>query len=650
MNLKSIPSHIRVIFQVYLLGIAFFTVFRFINLFLQYSKLGVIAADDFFSVVFQSFWMGLRFDTVISGYILMLPFVVLLLNEYLIKSTLLSTIVKYFILSFYSIAFLISAFDIPFFDYFFDRMNASVFLWVENADFAITMVFQEWKYVWPIIPLIIFIILFAKELKMIFSDNEKVSSDLKPKLLIVILINLLFAVSLFYGIRGRFETKSPIRIGTAYFSKYPFPNKLALNPVFTLLKSYLNSLKSEYKDVHLMDDEQAIKNAQQYLEIDNSDNNLIKSVAKVDSLNTINPNIVLVIMESMTAAKLSYFGQQKLLTPTLDSLIDHSYFFDHFYSSGIHTFNGIHSTLYSYPAVFRKQPLNTVPINKYHGLPTVLRDKGYENIYFTTHDEQFDNVGGFLLANDFDRIVSAKDYPSNKLMSTLGVTDDYLFKNGIQELNKIENKKPFFATFMTSSDHGPYYVPETFNCSFTDKKEKAVAYADWSIGQFLKEAKKEAWFDNTIFVFVADHGQAMNVVYDMPLNYNHIPLFIFGQPILSEYKTISNLGGQIDLAPTLLGLLNQPYTNSSFGIDLFKQTRPFMYFNGDNKFGVINNDYFYIWRQSGKESLYQFKEKSLVDYIDSLPELSHEMSEYGMSFIQTAQYLQKNKLTNQTEN
>jgi phosphoglycerol transferase MdoB-like AlkP superfamily enzyme len=646
MRLGFIPNHIRTVFKVYLLGIVFFTIFRIINFVLQYDKLELIPNDEFLSIVFQSFLMGLRFDTVISGYILAVPFLMLLLNEYLLKTQTVSIIVKFFLLILYGIAFLISAFDIPFFDYFFDRMNVSVFLWIENVDFAITMVFQEWKYIWPLIPLVFFVILFSKVLKNIFSKVDTVGVSPKPNLLIVIGINIVFAVGLFYGIRGRFETKSPIRIGTAYFSSYPFPNKLALNPVFTLLKSYLNSLKPEYKDIKLMEDTLALTNSKMYLNIKNgASNTLERKLTKVDSLLTLNYNVVLVVMESMTSAKMNYFNKEKNLTPTLDSLAHHSYFFNNIYSSGIHTFNGIHSTLYSFPAVFRKQPLNTVPIDRYYGLPSVLKKNGYHNMYFTTHDEQFDNVGGFLLANDFDEIISAKDYPEDKLMSTLGVTDDYLFQNGIVKMNKEAKKGRFFAAFMTSSDHGPYYVPPEFNSAYTDVKEKAVNYADWSIGQFLNEAKNQSWYDSTLFVFIADHGQAMNVTYDMPINYNHVPLFIFAKGLESDYKVVNEIGGQIDLYPTIMGLLNYSYTNTTFGIDLLKEKRPFMYFNGDNKFGVINNDHYYIWRQSGIESLYKFKEKSLVDYKDSLPELTKEMSDYGKSFIQTAQYLQKNRLT-----
>ncbi len=646
MKLSFIPTPIRTVFSVYLLGLAFFTFFRIINFVLQYSKVALIPDDEFMSIISQSFLMGLRFDTVISGYLLALPFLILLLNEYLFKKQIVSVTVKYFILVLYSIAFLISAFDIPFFDYFFDRMNVSVFLWIENIDFAITMVFQEWKYIWPLIPLIFFVFLFAKLLKKIFLKTYDEEGPLRSNLFTIISLNLLFGVAIFYGIRGRFETKSPIRIGTAYFSSYPFPNKLALNPVFTLLKSYLNSLKPEYKDIKLMGDTLALTNSKKYLNIENgASNTLERELTKCDSLLTLNYNVVLVIMESMTAAKMNFFNKKKNLTPTLDSLAHHSYFFNNIYSSGIHTFNGIHSTLYSFPAVFRKQPLNTVPIDRYYGLPSVLKKNGYHNMYFTTHDEQFDNVGGFLLANDFDEIISAKDYPEDQLMSTLGVTDDYLFQNGIQKINKVANNGKFLATFMTSSDHGPYYVPPEFKSTFTDVKEKAVNYADWSIGQFLNAAKNQSWYDSTVFVFVADHGQAMDVTYDMPINYNHVPLFIFAKGLEADYKLVNKIGGQIDLFPTIMGLLNYSYTNTTFGIDLLKEKRPFMYFNGDNKFGVINNDYYYIWRQSGIESLYKFKEKSLVDYKDSLPGLTKEMSDYGKSFIQTAQYLQKNRLT-----
>ena len=139
---------------------------------------------------------------------------------------------------------------------------------------------------------------------------------------------------------------------------------------------------------------------------------------------------------------------------------------------------------------------------------------------------------------------------------------------------------------MTASDHGPYIIPEYFKPKPNDLTKQIVEYADWSIGKFISNAKKKRWFENTIFVFISDHGTALSPVYEMPLNYHHSPLIILSPNILEESKTYSQIGGQIDVFPTIMGLLNFTYLNNTFGMDLLKAKRPFIYFSADDKYGV----------------------------------------------------------------
>ncbi len=201
--------------------------------------------------------------------------------------------------------------------------------------------------------------------------------------------------------------------------------------------------------------------------------------------------------------------------------------------------------------------MNQVEIPKFNGIASTLKKLGYSTSYFATHDDQFDNVGGFLKGNDYEKITSKKDYPSEKIVSTLGVPDDYMFEFSIPILNKIHTKnKPFLAAFMTVSDHGPYFVPEYFIPQQQDVKKQIVEYADWSLKKFIDLSSKQSWFDNTIFVFIADHGAVMNPKYDMPLSYNHVPFIIYAPKLLKEPKVISNYGSQIDVFPTIMSLLN----------------------------------------------------------------------------------------------
>ncbi|MBI2281970.1 MAG: sulfatase-like hydrolase/transferase [Bacteroidetes bacterium] len=346
----------------------------------------------------------------------------------------------------------------------------------------------------------------------------------------------------------------------------------------------------------------------------------------------------------MSTAKMGRFGNPDNLTPFLDSIANNGYSFDNIYSAGTHTYNGIFSTLFSYPALFTKHPMKGVEIPKYHGIGSVLKKHGYSTVYFTTHDDQFDNVGGFLRGNDYEQVISQQDYPSEKVESTLGVPDDYLFEFAVPKLNELHRKnKPFFAAMMTASDHGPYVIPEYFTPKSKEEKKQIVEYADWSIKKLITLAQQQPWFDNTLFVFIADHGAFMDAKFDVPLSYNHVPLIIYAPALIKTPKAFKNFGGQLDVFPTLMNLVSLPYTNYTLGVDLFTHRRPYAYFCNDDKLGVINNEYLFIYRKNSNSSLYKYNETSVTDYIKLLPQLADSMKNYAFSQMQTAQYLIENK-------
>jgi len=320
------------------------------------------------------------------------------------------------------------------------------------------------------------------------------------------------------------------------------------------MRSYLDSLDPDNESISLMDNEEAVKNVRKYYHITNTE--YASPIARKiipDSISANKPNVIVVIMESMSAAKMKRYGNTDNLTPFLDSLSMHSVYFDKYYTAGEHTFNGVFSTLFSFPALYRFHPLKQ--IKQYMGIAYTLKNIGYSTSYFTTHDGQFDNIEGFLHANYFDHIISQSNYPNEEVKTTLGVPDDFMFRFSMPILNDFsQSGKPFFAAFMTASDHGPYYIPEYFKPHTSDIKKQIVEYADWSLGRFIQLARKQKWFDNTIFVFTADHGAALKVSYPIPLNYHHSPLIIYA-PKLLEPKTYENISGQIDIFPTIMGLI-----------------------------------------------------------------------------------------------
>ncbi|MFH0736328.1 MAG: LTA synthase family protein [bacterium] len=648
----KLPSYIQFSVLTYLWGLLFFLLFRF-GIFVSNTKdMPLLPVFDNIVLLAKSFFMGLRFDTVISGYILAVPFLIFFIFNLLkIKNKYLNRIPFFIIGILYTLAFLICSANIPFFNHYFDNITTAAFIWADNTGFVVNMILQEWTY-WIFIIVFVFLCvgfwyIFNKIFKISFKSlkfNKKAGYRFY---LINVGYFLFFAILIFLGIRGRVDEKSPIRTGTAYFSQYPFPNKLGLNPVFTLLNSYILDRKKQNGFLDKVDPKSALKEVIQYLGITNSGiygSPIARQIVPNGLPNKM--NVIVVIMESMSAEHLKRNGETKNLTPFLDKLIDSSYYFENFYTAGIHTYCGTFATLYGLPTLFKNHPMNLPSIPYIGGFAASLRSLGYKSLYFTTHDDQFDNAGGFMYGNQFDSVIAKADYPSDKILSTLGVPDHYMFEFGLPILDKAyKTNGNFFASFLTSSNHGPYKIP--MGIPFKAKTElitdQIVEYSDWAIEHFILLAKKKEWFKNTLFVFVADHGTNKNPFYDLPLCFTHSPLILYAPYYFKQPKVFTTLGGQIDIFSTVMGVLNVPYINNSLGIDLINNRRKYIYFCSDEKIGCLSSNY-YLIMSSDVEYLYKYKTCDIKNYINDNKTIADTMRNYASNMLITTDYLIKSNL------
>ncbi len=594
------------------------------------------------------FEKGVLFDSVVSCYLLALPALVLTI-AWLFETKNIGRLYRvfwYYIIIMYTLAFFICAADIPYFHYNVSRLTAAVFNWMSTPGFVASMIVQESSYFSYFFLFLILLWLFVRFTKIrlhsFFADDPDRSVITRPAQFYAkrISIALLFLFVLFLGIRGR--KQAPIRIENAFVCNYAVSNQLGLNPVFTLMVSYFDK-------VVLINEQQAITNVRSYLGTTLSGYESPLARNMVYDVEPIKKNVVLVLMESMSASKMGRYGNKQNLTPILDSLAKISLSFDHIYSAGKHTYNGIYGTLFSYPPFMREHSMSVLKVPYYSGFPWVMKQYGYSTTYFTTHFETFDNAGGFLGQNNFDRIIAQKDYPKSRVHSIFGVPDHFMFEFSIPQIRKIaEQGKPFFATMLTTSDHGPYVLPDNipFKPGPGAIQTQIVEYADWSIGYFLELAKKENWYANTVFIFIADHGAVVgSTPYDMPLSYHHVPFIIFS-PDTSFIKptAYTMIGGQLDVFPTLMGLLKFSYVNNTFGIDLLREKRPYIMFSADDKIGCIDHHRFYEWRQHGEESLYDYVKNDPVNKLKTEKAKADSMKTYAMSMIQCSKWMVEHNL------
>lgn len=635
MKSNILPKQILYLLIVYATVICLFFLFRLLILPLNSEAFSqILNQNEGLSLILKAFVMGFRFDTVIACYVLAPAFLALAIAYFLnIKSKIYYKSVHYFILILFSLCFTVSLADIPYFRFFFSRFTVQAFAWMESPAFVFKMILQEPSYlvflVGLVIVIVFYVFLMKKTYRRFLKPLTHSNKTTKQTKLIVAFVFIFFAGVCFLGIRGRLEQKSPIRVGTAYFSNNPLINQMGLNPNFTLIKSIEEKSKLAKKELNLMDKSEAQIFVKQEFERMKAD-----TIGQREVVFGKNTNVVLVIMESMGTCYIGHFGNENL-TPNLDALIKNSVSYENVYTAGIHTHNGVYSTLFGQPALMDKHSMHYTVIPKMKGgLPEILKENDYNTYYFTTHDDQFDNIGGFLSANGVEKVSSVQDYPSSEVRSTLGVPDHVLFGKVISEMNARTSEKPFFTTILTGSNHTPYILPENISLKTKSKemKSKLIEYSDWAIGKFIEEAKKTKWFENTVFVFVADHGAYKGISrFEIALSYHHTPFFFYAPEKLTP-KKIENIGLQIDIPAMIysyLGIEN----NETLGIAFDIHPRKYAYFSADDKLGVLDQEYFYIWNRNGQEYLYKYKTSDQTNYLKQHPEKANEMKKYAFSML-----------------
>lgn len=592
-----------------------------------------------------AFVKGLWFDNVIACYITILPLVVLWvasLCNYTAKWLYLFT--GGWFIALYSLSFIICAANIPYFDYFFKVINSSIFNWFGYAGTTAGMVFSEGSYYFPIFLGVLSIALWGVAIHLISKFfYEKSREETEPlgvggRCGILVAGGICIGLCLF-GIRGRMGY-NPIKVSQAYYCDDPFLNQLGVNPVFNLLTSTLDDQRKENRYLRLMPDDEAVAQVQKLLGREGLDGiSPIARIVKTDSLPN-RKNVVFIFMESMSAHLLGAFGNSQQLTPFLDSLYHESLVFTNIYSAGIHTNHGMYSTLYSFPTVMKRNAMKGSVIPVYSGLPTVLQDNGYHNLFFMTHESQYDNMNAFFRTNGFDEIYAEENYPKEKIANHFGVQDDFLYEYALPILTeKAASGQPFFSVLLSISNHPPYVIPPYFHPKSEKIEQQIVEYADWSIRKFMTEARRQPWFNNTLFVFLGDHGKLVGTPEcGMPRSYNHVPLMIYGKGINPGQK--NEPGGQIDIAPTLLGMLGIDYTQNNFGIDLLKERRPCIFYTADNLIAARDSSRLYIHSpETGQEFRYEEKDGKLHSVSDS--DAFRALKAYVFAMLQSTEYLVK---------
>jgi phosphoglycerol transferase MdoB-like AlkP superfamily enzyme len=421
-----------------------------------------------------------------------------------------------------------------------------------------------------------------------------------------IFAKILFSILLiglnFLLIRGGWGV-SPNNQSMAYYSDKQVLNHAAVNTEWNLVSDLLKSRHSERNPYVYYTDKIAAAQVK--------DLYIVKKDTTTHLLKSNRPNVVVIIMESFTADLTKTLGNETGITPKFDSLIKKGVLFSRIYSTGNRTDKGIIGTLAGYPSL-ASQSIVKFPekMERISALSRELLKNGYQTSFFYGGQSEFDNYKAFILSHGYQLLIDKAKFKGKDMNSKWGAYDGIVFNSQLQQLNKA--KQPFFSTQMTLTNHEPFEVPGTYKFGNTDNvhKFKSTAfYTDSCLNDFLTRAKKEPWYKNTLFIFVADHGHIMpkgrEQVY-IPQRY-HIPLLFFGEVIKEEYrgKIMSGVGSQIDIPSTLLHQLNISSESFVWSKNLLNpETKSFAYFSWDDGMGFIDNKQCITFDNVGKTVLY----------------------------------------------
>ena len=307
---------------------------------------------------------------------------------------------------------------------------------------------------------------------------------------------------------------------------------------------------------------------------------VLNPVRKVNDSIYSKPNVMILVMESFGREYIGAFNKSRKIenyvsyTPFLDSLSNHSLIFTNAFANGRQSIEALPSILASVPSF--KVPFTSSPYSnqEIQSLVSVFKDKGYSTSFF--HGAPNGSMGFLGLSNilGFDNYYGKNEFNDNSLYDGYwGIWDEPFLNYVKNETDKLV--EPFFSTFFSLSSHEPFYVPEEYKGVFPMgdvQMHQVIGYSDNALKLFFDSAKKEPWFENTLFIITADHtNQFWYTFYSSPINRFAIPI-LFYHPNGSFKGVNDELTHQMDIFPSIVDLVGYDKPINSWGRSLFSNS------------------------------------------------------------------------------
>ena len=397
----------------------------------------------------------------------------------------------------------------------------------------------------------------------------------------------------------------------ANVSANQFNNELSKDGLYSLFSAFRNNTL-DY-DAHYRTENigTIMSNLKTIYKCDDTHSRYIKKPGK-----ELKYNVMLIMVESLSAEYVGAFGDTRGWTPNLDNLVKHSLFFNNLYATGTRTDRGMEAVVLSVPPTPGRSIIKRPDCHNMFSSGFIFKEKGYENKFMYAGYGYFDNMNDFFSHNGFMTVDRANMDRSEIIFSNAwGVSDEDLFNKALKESDKsYQNNKPFFNYIMTASNHRPYTYPDgRIDIPSHTGRSGSVKYTDYAINKFLNDAASKPWFKNTIFIILADHNGGSAGKTSLPAWRYKIPVIIYGPGIIRP-QIVSKLSSQIDLMPTLFSLMNWSYESKFYGEDILDANFNERAFIGTyEKLGLLRNNRLVILEPGKKLQEYKIVSQGLQD-------------------------------------
>ncbi len=579
----------------------------------------------------RTFWLGFRFDartiaivTLVAGLLTAIRPLDPFHNPRAKKGwAWFWGIVSFILVVFYTVDYL-------HFRYLNQRLNASALSFLQDAGISASMVWQTYPVVRILIAVAALTFLMIVVIRLILRRTAAAPSRYNKGVRLVSYVLAFLAAALaIFGRVGQY----PLRWSDAFNLGSDFKANIALNPIQSFASSF--RFRSSGYDARLL--KEAYPRMAAYLGVQQPSVDSLRfernlqpdTIANWQGSST--PNIVLVICESFSGYKSSMWGSPLNTTPFFASLCEKGLFFDNCFTPLIGTAKGVWATITGIPDVelVKTASRNPMMVDQ----RTIINDfRDHEKYYFLGGSTSWANIRGILTNNIKDlKLYEEGSYEVPKV-DVWGISDKHLFLEADKVLRK--EQKPFFAIIQTADNHRPYTIPEEDRAGLglvqfpadslhkygfeSNEELNAFRYTDYCFKKFFEAAATAPYFENTLFVFIGDHGISGNAGplfppawTDNSLSSNHVPL-LFYAPGKIPAARLHDLSSQVDVLPTIAGIANIPYSNNTLGRDLLaqhaidsaKSNRAFILDYNNKRLGMIYNDFYFTQPiQGGKTAL-----------------------------------------------